>query len=136
VAYCTAADVKSRLRRDLTTEETTNATGLIAEADALIDAYLGVTEPLNPIPSRVTVVSSQMVAAVLRQDERGGAVIGATQTGFTAGPFAQQTTVAPGANTGGPWLSAVQKLMLKDYRVTRKAFTIDTAPVPTSETTS
>lgn len=115
----TVADVEMRLGRTLTTSEAELADpGLIEEASALVEAHLNyVYTEDDTIPSTVAIVVSRMVARVLKQEASGGVVPGVQQRSTTAGPFAQQSTFVAGASSGGPWLAASDKQMLKPHRV-------------------
>lgn len=131
VAFCTAEDVEKRLRRGLTDDESDWIAGMIEEAQALVTAYLGCPSDKfdDGVPPAVTLVTSRMVARVIQEgDSVDPDLFGATQASMTAGPYSQQATFAPGARTGAPWLTKVDKGILDPHRCSGKAFAIDTAP--------
>ena len=110
MAFAVQADVEARLRRVLTTEESTYIYPQIAEAQALVIGYVGTDfSTLDAIPGAVTIVTSRMVARVL---EAGAG--GSTQQ-QSAGPFS--TSFVSGSTSGNPWLAAADKITLKPYRV-------------------
>lgn len=135
IPLCTEEDVEARLRRELTDDEVEYVDAMIAEAQALIEGYLGcppdVYPTLNDVPSGLRIVASRMVARTIEQASQGasGAPIGVQQVSQTAGPFVQQQSYVQGANTGSPWIGASDRTALRPYRCRGRAFTIDTAPL-------
>jgi hypothetical protein len=121
VDFCDADDVANRLRRALTSAEEEYVDAVIAEAQALVVAYLNrgeePFETVEDVPSAVTVVTSRMVARVFQQD---GQPIGAET--LTAGPFA--TKYVAGANSGSPWLANTDKLTLRPHRRSMSSVTV------------
>lgn len=110
MALATKADVEASLNRDLTEEEETAVADLLERASDLVNGYL--QNPLSdPIPGPVVRVVAEMVAAVfLRAPDVVPDV--ATQS---AGPYSR--TYAPGSTSIGPWLTAGQKLRLRNFRI-------------------
>ena len=109
-AFAVQTDVEDRLRRVLTTEESTYIDAQIAEAQALVVGYVGTDfSTLAAIPGAVTIVTSRMVTRVL---EAGAG--GSTQQ-QAAGPFS--TSFVSGSTSGNPWLTAADKIALKPYRL-------------------
>lgn len=120
---CSVGDVQERLGRVLTAPELERVGGLIAEASALVQAYLGC--PLetwigpdedgdlvpDTVPAAVRIVTSRMVARVLTSPV---ANVGAEVTQQTVGPFS--TTWGAGTTSGAPWLSATDRETLAPYR--------------------
>lgn len=108
----TSADVEKRLGRDLDEDELELVDGLVEEAEMLIEGYLG-RIPV-PVPRRVTVVASRMVARVLEQPDTEAFFAESVQ--HSAGPFSETKRYSTGASGGSPWLSAADKLALKRSR--------------------
>lgn len=105
----TPSDVAKRLGRDLDEEEQFAVEGLIEEAEVLIEGYLGRIP--QPVPRRVTVVASRMVARVLAQPDSDAFYTESVQ--HSAGPFAETRRYSTGASGGAPWLTAADKRALK-----------------------
>ena len=63
----TTSDVEKRLGRELDEDETLVVDGLLEEAEVLIEGYLGHIP--SPVPRRIVVVASRMVARVLEQPD-------------------------------------------------------------------
>lgn len=108
----TSADVEKRLGRDLDEDELELVDGLVEEAEMLIEGFLG-SIPF-PVPRRVTVVASRMVARVLEQPDTEAFFAESVQ--HSAGPFSETKRYSTGASGGSPWLSAADKLALKRSR--------------------
>lgn len=132
----TVADVEARLGRPLTTsEEALTDPGLLEEASALVLAYLG-CDPTDPdtgeVPEPVSIVTSRMVARVLRQEAATApGLVGATSATDTAGPFSQTRQYPAGITSGAPWTTAADKAILGPYQCAGadgKAYEIDTVP--------
>jgi hypothetical protein len=67
VAYASTDDVKARLGRDLTSDEQTRFPGLLEEASAIVDGYLGRHYTgEGGIPDAVRIVVSRLIARALR----------------------------------------------------------------------
>lgn len=132
VVFCAEADVKNRLRRELTSTEKTYMPGMIEEAQLLVVSYLGCgPEPYESdadVPDAVTIVTSRMVARVIQEGDTAPEFFGASQVGETAGPFSQQITFQSGARLGSPWLAKADRETLDPYRCSGKAFSVDTVP--------
>lgn len=105
----TTEDVEKRLGRGLDDEEFLYVDGLLEEAEVLIEGFLG-RIPV-PVPRRVTVVASRMVARVLEQPERDAFFAESVQ--HSAGPFSETRRYSTGASGGSPWLTAADKRALK-----------------------
>lgn len=135
---CDRQDVEARLRRELTDDEVEYVDAMIAEAQALIEGYLGCPPDAYPtlddVPSGVRIVASRMVARTIEQAGQGasGAPIGVQQVSQTAGPFVQQQSYVQGSNNGSPWMVAGDRQSLRPYRCRGRAFTIETAPLAAS----
>ena len=118
MALATQADVVVRLARPLTATEIEKADGLLAEASALVRAYLG-GDPtvVDVVPEDVVIVVSRMVARVIERDSAAAASSGAESVASSAGPFGQTLRFTTGTTSGGPWLAAVDKTILGAFRV-------------------
>ena len=115
-ALAEASDVVELLGRPLTQTEGTQVDALLREASALVIGYTGPIE-LDAgvlVPEPIRGVVARMVARVLQQS--GMAPVGVESGSLSAGPFAQSVKWAAGASSGGPWLSASDKLALRPYR--------------------
>lgn len=99
----TQSDVEARLGRDLSDGEIQRLDGLLEEASAIVEGYLGVVYT-DDAPPVVAVVVSKLVA---RAFTSGQTTEG--PTGFQAGPF----SVTYRDNTS-LWLSKGDKLMLRN----------------------
>lgn len=100
----TQTDVETRLGRDLTDDETDRLPGLLEEASAIVEGYVGVTYTEDDeIPSSVAVVVSKIVARCLATPTQEG------PASLQAGPF--QVTYRDNTNL---WLSKSDKLMLRN----------------------
>lgn len=107
----TLADVRDRLGSDVEFDEQ-RALGLIDEATVLVESYVGALP--EPTPRAAVVVISRMVARVLMVPQ--DVPYGASQQQTTAGPFSRSVSFASGSTTGGPWLSAADRLALRPLR--------------------
>lgn len=108
----TTDDVRTRLGRDLDEHELAIVDGLLEEAEVLIEGYLG--EIPDPVPRRVTVVASRMVARVLSQPSEDAFFAESVQR--SAGPFSETMRYSTGASGGSPWLTAADKQALRRAR--------------------
>lgn len=108
----TSTDVEKRLGRDLDEDELAMVEGLLEEAEILIEGHLGCI-PV-PVPRRVTVVASRMVARVLEQPDTEAFFAESVQ--HSAGPFSETKRYSTGASGGSPWLTAADKLALQRKR--------------------
>lgn len=106
----TLGDVETRLGRVLDDDEADRAGGLLGEASALVEAHVGRT--FNPVPETVTIVVSRMVARVLQS---GVSDWNAESAQVAAGPFSQNVKYAHGGSGGAPWLTAVDRKMLRPF---------------------
>lgn len=103
----TQADVETRLGRDLTPAEEARLDGLLEEASALVEGYLGVTYTEDDvIPAVVVVVVSKIVARAITADPETMAVA-AMQESSQAGPFSTRF------RDNNVWFSKSDKLMLR-----------------------
>ena len=131
VAFCADADVVNRLKRPLTASEATYLDGDIAEAQLLVIEELGCgTEPyalLTDVPGAVTIVTSRIVANLLKQNASGADGNVESQTA-NVGPFGQILKFTPGSTSGSPWITRQQRKSLEPYACNSKAFAVDTAP--------
>ena len=109
----TPSDVAKRLGRDLDDDEMVVVEGLLEEAEVLIEGFLG--EIPQPVPRRVTVVASRMVARVLEQPDAEAFYAESVQ--HAAGPFSETKRYSTGASGGSPWLTAADKQALRRVRV-------------------
>lgn len=132
----TVEDVAERLGRPLTpTELALTDPGLLDEASAIVLAHLG-CDPTDPdtgaVPEPVSIVTSRMVARVLRQEAATApGLIGATSATDTAGPFSQTRQYPAGITSGAPWTTAADRAILAPYQcrgADGKAFEVD--PIP------
>lgn len=108
----TTSDVEKRLGRELEEDETFVVDGLLEEAEVLIEGYLGHI-PV-PVPRRVVVVASRMVARVLEQPDVDAFYAESVQ--HAAGPFSETKRYSTGASGGSPWLTAADKQALRRAR--------------------
>lgn len=113
-ALATTGDVEARLERPLDNDQT-RAVSLLDEASLLLVGYLGYdpTGQDGAIPAAVTMACSRMVARVL-SSASDLANVEHSQT--TAGLYSESLTYTPGSTSGGPWLTASDKVMLKPFR--------------------
>ena len=109
----TPTDVEKRLGRDLDDDELTVVEGLLEEAEVLVEGYLGRIP--EPVPRRVSVVASRMVARVLEQPDAEAFYAESVQ--HSAGPFSETKRYSTGASGGSPWLTAADKQALRRVRV-------------------
>ena len=109
-------DVEARLGRPLTETERLRVDGLIEEAGVLVLAHLGMEVEPVPVPAAVWIVTSRMVARVLERDTESGVVPDARSVTEQAGPFGRTVTYGSGTTSGGPWLAAADKVMLRSYK--------------------
>ena len=112
VALASPTDVEDRIGRPLTEDETSAVGGLLDEASAMVEGYLG-REVQDPVPAPVTIVVSRMVARVLESPTDGFAAESLQQT---AGPFSHSVRFAAGASGGSPWMTAGDRMILRRYR--------------------
>lgn len=110
------ADVEARLRRVLTTAEVTYLPGVIDEASAFVEGYLGVIyADDDDVPDAVTIAMSRVVARMLSDTGVFPAQADSRSTGM--GPFSVTTHYVEGSTSGGPWLTKSDKIALDPYRV-------------------
>lgn len=109
----TPTDVEKRLGRDLDADELAVVEGLLEEAEVLVEGYLGRIP--EPVPRRVSVVASRMVARVLEQPDAEAFYAESVQ--HSAGPFSETKRYSTGASGGSPWLTAADKQALRRVRV-------------------
>ena len=108
----TPSEVAKRLGRDLDDDEKVVVEGLLEEAEVLIEGFLG--EIPQPVPRRVTVVASRMVARVLEQPDAEAFYAESVQ--HAAGPFSETKRFSTGASGGAPWLTSADKQALRRAR--------------------
>ena len=109
----TVSDVARLLGRDLDGGEDALVEGLLEEAEVLIEGYLGRIP--QPVPRRVRVVASRMVARVLEQPDAEAFYAESVQ--HSAGPFSETKRYSTGASGGSPWLTAADKQALRRVRI-------------------
>lgn len=130
VKFCKSADIEARLERTLTASETQYLDGKIEEAQVLVVGYLGCGDTPyaveDDVPAAVRIVTSRMVARVIKESGVAPAEFGATQIGTTTGPFSKQMTFQPGSRQGSPWLQKSDREALDPYRCDSQAFAVDT----------
>lgn len=112
---CDPGDVATRLARPLTAAETAAVSGLIEEATALVEGYLGRGwVDAFDVPTAVKVVTSRVVARALTGGSRFPP--GASQVGSAMGPLTHTTTFAADVETGQQvWLGKADKIALSPY---------------------
>lgn len=103
-------DVVDRLGRPLTTDEASRAEGLLAEASALVEGWLG--SVADPVPGAVSIVVSRMVARTLTASTP---LPGLADQNMAAGPFEVRNRFTPEAASGGVWLSRQDKITLRPF---------------------
>lgn len=110
-------DVEARLRRDLDEElEVPFLAGIIAEASAFIEGYLGVAYATgDDVPDAVIIATSRVVARMLT--DTGGVPAQADSRSQGMGPFNVTTHYVEGSTSGGPWLTKSDKIALTPFRV-------------------
>lgn len=140
MALATIEDVEKALGRPLTDGEKARVQATLEEASVLIIGYLGcdptvrdetTDPPTETVPDAARLVAARMVARLIEQQSANGptaAPVGSSSYSTTTGPFGQTVHLQSGSNTGGPWLAAVDKTMLKPLRCDSSAFAVDTAP--------
>jgi hypothetical protein len=111
-------DVEARLQRTLTTDEVEWLPGVTDEASALVETYLGVTYgPTDTIPGPIGITTSRVAARVLATTGANQIPVGLDQRSAGMGPFNASLHFISDSTSGGPWLSAVDKIVLNPYRV-------------------
>lgn len=107
----TIQDVEVRLGEPIEPEDYAHIEGLIEEASYLVEGHCGRSFTV-PAPRPVQIVVSRMVARVLSApDEQNHA----STTQLTAGNFSKSLTFSSGGSGGAPWLTAVDKKMLRSF---------------------
>lgn len=114
MAYATVDDVAAATGATYTDTQVAQLTSWLTDAGLLIDGYLCVSAP-DPAPEAYKQVSINMAVRALAATD-SGVTPGATAQLNVAGPFTQQTQFSAQSTTGGVWLSASDKLMLRPYR--------------------
>lgn len=112
MAYATTDDVEPALGRSLTSAETDQATGWLVDAALIIDGE-GYVYTGDTVPEAFKRASVNMVVRAVRA---AGIMPGAQSQQEMAGPFARNITYTPTAASGGVWLTATDRLMLRPYR--------------------
>lgn len=113
------SDVAARLGEEVPENKVHVTEGLLEEASALVEGYLGRT--FDDVPRPVAVVVSRMVARVLQAPEPSFAVETLSQS---AGAFSQSQKFTTGASGGSPWLTAADKTALSRFRKRRGFYSI------------
>lgn len=106
----TVEDVGARLGEPVGDADIPRVEGLIEEASALVEAHLGKT--FEVVPDTVRIVVSRMVARVLQAPTDG---FHTESSSFTAGPFSKNVKYSAGGSGGAPWLTAVDRKMLRPF---------------------
>ena len=109
MTLATQADVEAVLGRSLTDAETARAESALVRASALVLGYTR-AEFDCPAPDAVIAVVADMAARVLTTS----AAVPPGVEQHTQGPFTVR--YASSASSGGPWLTAAEKIMLRPYR--------------------
>jgi len=118
-ALANQADVEARLRRDLTDAEIDWLPGVLEEASQAVYAVCG-DRKFDPVPDRVRIVTSRVAARALTgRTDSAAAVTNAAHV------FSQTVTLTSDAAEGGVWLTKADKLALRRWAVSGKAFSID-----------
>lgn len=107
-------DVEARLGRDISEDEVLRVDGLLEEASVLVESHLG--REFEVAPAAVRLVVSRMVARVLEAPDDG---FNSESASFTAGPFSKNVKYVAGASGGSPWLTAVDRKMLRPFGARR-----------------
>lgn len=107
-------DVEARLGRDISEDEVLRVDGLLEEASVLVESHLG--REFDVVPAAVRLVVSRMVARVLEAPDDG---FNSESASFTAGPFSKNVQYVAGASGGSPWLTAVDRKMLRPFGARR-----------------
>jgi hypothetical protein len=112
------ADVEARLQRDLTAGEIEWLPGVVDEASALVETYLGVYyQTGDTIPGPITITTSRVAARVLTSTGATPFPVGMDQRSVGMGPFNASLHYVADSTSGGPWLTAVDKTVLNPFRV-------------------
>ena len=108
-------DVKARLRRDLSSTEIEFLPGIVDEASALLEGYLGVCYGDDEtVPTAVVVIASRVAARILTMPE-GPAGLADSRTS-ALGPFSATIQYSTDSSSGGPWLTKSDRIALAPYR--------------------
>ena len=103
----TQANVETRLGRELTAGELVRLGGLLEEASALVEGYIGVTyTPDDEVPVVVAIVVSKIVARAIGRSADMDA-IAATMESANSGPFGAKF------RDSNIFLTSSDKLMLR-----------------------
>lgn len=137
MVLATSDDVAKALHRPLSDDETGWVPNALEEASVLVIGYLGcdptvrdttVDPPTETVPDAARIVTARMVARLIEQQTSGAVPVGVQSYSTTTGPFGNSVTAVAGSNSGGPWVSAADKIMLKPLRCDSNAYAVDTAP--------
>lgn len=110
MTLASSPDVVDRLGRPLTTDEASRVDGLLNEASALVEGWLGFTP--DPVPSAVEIVVSRIVARVLTASTP---VPGLSDQEMRAGTFGLTQRFSAESSSGGVWLTRQDKITLRPY---------------------
>lgn len=122
MTLASSPDVVDRLGRPLTTDEASRVDGLLNEASALVEGWLGFTP--DPVPSAVEIVVSRIVARTLTTSTP---VPGLSDQQMTAGVFGVMNRFTAESSSGGVWLTRQDKIMLRPYGNRSKAMNFPTS---------
>lgn len=137
MVLATSDDVAKALRRPLTDDEDGWVSNALEEASVLVIGYLGcdptvrdttVDPPTETVPDAARIVTARMVARLIEQQTAGAVPVGVSSYHTQTGPFGSTMQVQSGSNSGGPWVSAADKIMLKPLRCDSNAYAVDTVP--------
>lgn len=103
-------DVEKRLGFGVEPDEQVKVEGLLEEASALVEAHVG--RVFTDVPDAVRIVTSRMVARVLVSPEETQT---ADSVSYGAQGFSKSLSYSHGGSGGAPWLTAVDKKMLRPY---------------------
>lgn len=106
----TVQDVSDRLGEVIELEDVAWVEALIEEASLIVEAHCG--REFDPVPRTIQVVVSRMVARVIEApDEQKGA----ESMSLSAGPFSKSMSFSAGGSGGAPWLTAIDKKLLRRF---------------------
>lgn len=111
------SDVEARLRRTLTTGEVGDLPGVVTEASALVEGYLGVIYADDAEVPAAVVVTTSRVAARIFSTAPNALPAGGDSRSQSMGPLSATVHYVADSTSGGPWLTKSDKMMLTPYRV-------------------
>lgn len=105
--YATVEDVQARIARDLSADEKTVCSALLADAGAMIDAIAPCARP-----DAKALVSCRMVLRALGDGNPAGVPMGATQGSMSGLGYSQSWTIGSGGSAGELYLAKLDRQML------------------------